>query len=134
MRKEFANELSCVNDQGLLSLTETSEVIGDEIITGILRCKTCGKQYNVVRGKPHIVSISSEQEAIELARFGEQWNWFLKGNFEDPKKSQYGWDSETILRDFFDMTGLTPETLDGKRILDAGSGASKMASFLTDTF
>jgi SAM-dependent methyltransferase len=70
----------------------------------------------------------------KTSHFGSQWRWYLSGKFENPNESTYGEDRNFILQDFWEMTGLTPETIRGTRILDAGSGSSKIAYHLTQVY
>jgi len=132
MREDFISSLVCCDDRGELSLDSVAERSHDEILSGALVCHTCRRRYTIEHGVPVVMNNPPPEEAP--VHFGEQWTWFLEGKFEDPTTSSLGESREFIVADFFDLTGLTPETLHGKRILDAGSGASKIAYHLTQSF
>lgn len=132
MRESFVEELRCPHDGAEVRLVETEAREADEIVTGTLSCGECQSRFRIEYGVPGMLRELVLGERV--SHFGNQWNWYLSGKFENPDESTYGEDREFILNDFWEMTGLTPETLRGKRILDVGSGSSKIAFHLTRVF
>jgi SAM-dependent methyltransferase len=106
--------------------------VADEIVSGTLECRNGDHRFPIEWGVPNMLREPVPNE--RMSHFGEQWNWYLSGKFENPDASTYGEDRGFILQDFWEMTGLTPESLPGKRILDVGSGSSKIAFHLTRAF
>jgi len=130
MTEDLIPELICIADDGELDLSRVEQRTGENVDTGKLRCRRCGRPYEIRQGVVCMMDVSNEPKS----HFGAQWNWFLQGRFENPAESTYGEDRDFILRDFFAMTNLTPATLAGRRILDAGSGSGKLSYHLMRTF
>ena len=85
MREDFVSSLVCCDDRDELSLDSVAESSADEILSGTLVCKACGRRYTIEHGVPVVMNIPPADEAP--VHFGAQWTWFLEGKFEDPTKS-----------------------------------------------
>src|SRR5437773_9670136 len=119
MLESFIPEIRCTRCGGEMRLLEPRQQIGGEIVAGTLECRSAAHRFPIEHGVPNVLREPMSGE--KTSHFGHQWTWYLSGKFENPNESTYGEDRAFILQDFWEMTGLTPETLRGKRILDAGS-------------
>lgn len=110
MKRRLVEHLRCTGCGGALSLSE-AEAREDEVLEGELRCGRCPGSFPVVRGVPRFVP----GEAY-ASSFGVQWNrWDLAQH-----DSFNG--TEIFRGRFMRYSGLDPESLSGKRLLDAGCG------------
>lgn len=80
------------------------------------RCLMCGKEFPLVRGVLRFVDASNYAES-----FGYQWQKFSRTQFKP----------ESPVRDFERKTGLRPEDLRGKLVLDVGCGMGRFADIAT---
>ena len=78
-------------------------------------CETCGKSYAVADGVGHFVPTESYASS-----FGFQWTKYARTQLDTDHMSQ----SE---KNFRSRTGLTPERLQGKWVLDVGCGMGRFA-------
>ena len=108
MNRGIASSLRCPRcDRPLALEGGTSE----DIATGTLTC-ACGKTYPIVRGIPRFAESASNRTAQS---FGMQWTTFdVARDAED----------QAVFRA---KTGLSPEEIAGKRVLDAGCGGGRYA-------
>jgi SAM-dependent methyltransferase len=83
------------------------------------RCSACARQFPVVRGVARFVDTESYADS-----FGYQWHQFDKTQLDNPEKDL----SEP---DFRRKTGLRPEDLKGKLVLDVGCGMGRFAEVAT---
>lgn len=109
MKPDATKYFVCPACHGDLTLSTTES--GPEIEGGSLSCGLCDKTYPVVRGVPRFVA--GEQYADT---FGRQWTrWSITQH-----------DSMNGTRVFHDRmaryTGWTPESMEGKVVVDAGCG------------
>ncbi len=95
---------------------------GETISEGALRCTECGTSYPIVRGIPRFVGSGDYADS-----FGFQWNRFKLEQFDSANGTTLSADR------FFSETGWTREWLDGKRVLDGGSGAGRFLDVATHT-
>lgn len=107
--------LVCPSCKSTLSLTKDAEQ-GSEIMSGILKCSACERQYPVVRGVPRFVNAESYAQS-----FGRQWNWFKAVQLD----SQNG--TQKSDRALAAATGWNDSQYAGALLLDAGVGAGRFA-------
>lgn len=113
MKKRLLDLLRCPDCMGRLDL-----VIGKrdkaEVEEGSLNCGHCKRSHPIVRSVPRFVE--SDPYA---GNFGLQWNVFSRTQLDSANGT-------TISRDkFVSITGLTPEQLKDKRVLDVGCGMGR---------
>jgi 2-polyprenyl-3-methyl-5-hydroxy-6-metoxy-1,4-benzoquinol methylase len=82
-------------------------------------CSACGRDFPMVRGVARFVDTESYADS-----FGYQWHKFDKTQLDNPEKDL----SEP---DFRRKTGLRPEDLKGKLVLDVGCGMGRFAEVAT---
>lgn len=103
---------SCKRELALL--TQCWE--GAEVISGVLRCEPCVREYPIVRGVPRFVSSDAYASS-----FGKQWTWFRDVQLDSRNGTRQSWD--TLRR----TTGWRDEDYRGRLVLDAGVGAGRFA-------
>ncbi|CAN5468300.1 hypothetical protein BH18ACI3_BH18ACI3_02980 [soil metagenome] len=115
MKEKLLDLLACPTCGGDLLLAYASKYDGKEIIEGVLTCKKCGREYEVVRGVPRFVDLTKiEEDKAETAEnFGWQWTHFTQ---EDAKYSEQllGW-----------LQPVKPEFFSGKIVLEGGCGKGR---------
>jgi SAM-dependent methyltransferase len=82
-------------------------------------CPSCGRSFPEVRGVLRFVDQSNYADS-----FGYQWHQFNRTQLDDPSRNF----SEP---DFIKKTGLKPEDLKGKLVLDVGCGMGRFAEVAT---
>jgi 2-polyprenyl-3-methyl-5-hydroxy-6-metoxy-1,4-benzoquinol methylase/uncharacterized protein YbaR (Trm112 family) len=113
LKCQLLDLLCCPACQANLMLVETQEASG-EVESGQLICKTCARQYPIVKYIPRFVSGSNYADS-----FGLQWNLFRKTQLDSHS-------GLSLSRErFFSSSDWTPEELAGKTILDVGCGAGR---------
>jgi len=112
MKARLANLLVCPNCRQGLSL-EISNQQGETIDAGIFRCARCVTQFPIRHGIPRFVS----SEAYSSS-FGFEWKRWRRTQFDTGSRNS----SENAFRA---STGVAPETLAGKLVLDAGCGSGR---------
>lgn len=108
--------LCCPRDHGAL----TMEPVGTRDFSNAshLRCATCNEKYPVVRGIPRFVP--SDDYA---GNFSLEWTFH--------RKTQLDTETNRISEDTFRIkTGLTPEEVRGKLVLDVGCGMGRFADVI----
>jgi|SRR5882672_4141094 len=110
MKAECAQWLKCLSCGGDLEVDQPS----GEVVDGRLRCR-CGVVVPIVRGVPRFVGTDAY-----AANFTFEWQRHRRTQFDSERSRQ----SEER---FFQVTGLAPTDLAGKRVLDAGIGAGRFA-------
>ncbi|MGB7068587.1 MAG: class I SAM-dependent methyltransferase, partial [Pyrinomonadaceae bacterium] len=84
--------LACPSCGGDILLADAGKYEGQEIITGIMTCRKCAREYKIVRGVPRFVDLAKvDGDKLETAEnFGWQWTHFTQ---EDTKYSDQflGW-------------------------------------------
>ena len=117
MKEAALGFLRCPECGGSLRL-EVRERAGDEIILGEMSCH-CGKRYPVEEGIAQFVSQGY------TASFSFQW--FAQK--EGPETAAL---SRREKENFLKRLGIAPETLKGKRVLDAGCGRGTLTVVMSD--
>jgi SAM-dependent methyltransferase len=118
MKTRLLEILVCPSCKGDLSL-RADQVTDGEIITGALACAPCRTIYPVTAGIPRFTGQDAYAES-----FGDEWHRFRTvqiDSLNDTTESQDG---------FRRKTGLTPEDLRGRLVLDAGVGAGRYAEVM----
>lgn len=112
MNERLAKLLVCPHCRAELSL-EISDQQNGKIISGNFHCGACTAEFPIQKGIPRFVS----GEAY-TASFGFEWKRWRRTQFDTTSRKS----SETA---FTASTGVSPETLGGKLVLDAGCGSGR---------
>lgn len=93
----------------------------EQVKTGTIECRSCGKSYPIIRGLPRFVPESNYAES-----FGFQWNIHSRTQLDS-------YTGLPISRNrVFEVTRWDA-SLPGERILEAGSGAGRFTEVLVST-
>ncbi len=114
MRESLVAWLRCPSCRGALAL-KPEEWSLDHVMTGCLGCDRCGASYPIVRGIPRFVPTD-----FYTGNFSFQWNRFARTQVDEG-----GRDSSAVT--FVEKTGLRPESLKGRLVLDVGVGSGRYA-------
>jgi len=112
MKKELVGLLACPSCRGALEVNVT-KTEGEEITEGRIRCISCGKDFAVTGGIPRF------SEPSHTRSFSLEWKLHSKTQFDSYTKRRF---SEVT---FFERTGLSPDGLHGRLVLDAGCGSGR---------
>lgn len=107
-RSEVAAEMLSVLQ--CLSCRARLEDEGDELV-----CTGCGRKYPKINGVIRFVNAENYADS-----FGFQWQRYARTQLDDATSDQSD-------KDFRRKTGLTPEDLKGKLVLDVGCGMGRFA-------
>jgi ubiquinone/menaquinone biosynthesis C-methylase UbiE/uncharacterized protein YbaR (Trm112 family) len=113
MQLRLLKILACPKCLGELSCNPASTE-GEEIVVGTLKCKQCGKTYDIKAGIPRFVE--SENYA---SSFGYQWNRFKSEQIDSINGTRLS------AKRLYSETDWSAEWMKGKWILDAGCGAGR---------
>jgi len=115
MKEKLLDMLACPTCGGDILLANAGKYEDKEIIEGVLSCRKCTREYNIVRGVPRFVDLGRiEQDKAETAEnFGWQWTHFTQ---EDTKYSDQflGW-----------LQPVKPGFFEGKVVLEGGCGKGR---------
>jgi uncharacterized protein YbaR (Trm112 family) len=117
LKAEAIRYLICPACQGLLSL-EAEQSDAEEILQGKLRC-SCGSLHPVREG---IAEFVTEKYT---ASFSFQWL-----AMEDSPENMQA--TRQVYVDFLARSGVDPERLRGRRVLDAGCGRGPLTALLSE--
>ena len=109
----------CPKDQGFLNLKNSSDEINNHIKNGVLVCKTCNKEYPIVNGIPRFVELDNYTDS-----FSFEW--------EKHARTQLEIDVPYTVKIFDDTIGFKKDQINGKLILDAGSGAGRFVTMVLE--
>ncbi len=113
MKRDLTMLLCCPDCRADLTLRdETPE--RTEVETGALECTRCGTSYPILRGIPRFVPSDAY-----VGSFSYEWNRWNKVQLDVANGRR---ESEET---FAEKTGLTPDDLRGKLVLDVGCGAGR---------
>jgi SAM-dependent methyltransferase len=112
MKARLANLLVCPQCQAELSL-EITDRNGENIVSGIFHCTPCRAQFPVKNGIPRFVA----SEAY-TSSFSFEWKSWRRTQFDTAHR-------KTSSVSFAASTGVRPESLAGKLVLDAGCGSGR---------
>ncbi|MEX2450268.1 MAG: methyltransferase domain-containing protein [Rhodospirillales bacterium] len=123
MHRELLDILICpiCRSDGPLELKEI-EHSEDDIIKGILSCRACRKEYQIVNGIPRFAEIDQNYAQA----FGYQWN-----RWRTVQVDRHAGHTLSTARLFQD-TRWTPNSLTGMLVLDAGCGAGRFTDVLAE--
>ena len=113
MKPELINVLCCPECQGSLHPHDLQEKDG-RWQSGSLECQ-CGQRYPIRDFIPRFVT-----DDAYVDNFSYEWTIHSKTQI-DSRASSRSWTT------FFEKTGITPESLRGKRVLDVGVGSGRFA-------
>ena len=111
MKRQLLDWLRCPGCQGWLSLSASSEEDG-EVLEGVLECE-CELRFPVMKGIPRFAL--GEQYAESL---GYQWKRQPFTQFDRDGQNE-------TERTFLEKTGISPDQLSGRLVLDVGCGAGR---------
>lgn len=109
MKPDATRYFVCPTCRGDLTLSSCES--GPEIETGTLECEACDRRYPIVRGVPRFVM--DEQYADTFGRQWTRWSVTQHDSMNGPHIFH-----DRMLR----YTGWTPESMEGKVVVDAGCG------------
>lgn len=72
MKKTLIDKLCCPLDKGLLDVKVFAEDTEDNIIEGLMTCKTCQRYYPIVYGVPVMTPDEYREAALEKS-FLDRW-------------------------------------------------------------
>lgn len=116
------NDLVCPTCSKGLDLGEDSSEL-EGVLPEFVACRECAKRFPVDVSLGSFVTDLKEQERT-ASTFGFEWNAFWKGLFD--KGDVFGLSFSDTRQYFLSSTGLSPEDLDGLKILDAGTGSGRI--------
>jgi SAM-dependent methyltransferase/uncharacterized protein YbaR (Trm112 family) len=115
MRSDAVHSLRCPLCLGEVGLERSVDPTQD-VENGTLICASCPGSYPIVRGIPRFVGGDNYASS-----FGFQWNQFRRTQLDSTT-------GKGISRDRFTRSsGVSPEDLEGKLVLDVGCGAGRFA-------
>jgi 2-polyprenyl-3-methyl-5-hydroxy-6-metoxy-1,4-benzoquinol methylase len=106
--EEILSVLRCLSCRGHL------QDRGSELV-----CTSCGREYPQINGVTRFVTAENYADS-----FGFQWQRYARTQLDDAASGQSN-------KDFPRKTGLTPEDLKGKLVLDVGCGMGRFADVAT---
>jgi ubiquinone/menaquinone biosynthesis C-methylase UbiE/uncharacterized protein YbaR (Trm112 family) len=113
MDNSFLAHLVCPFCKDALELDSNST--GD-----VLTCSKCTQKYQVVNGIPRFVSQQYSNS------FGFEWQAFAKTQLDSYTGTNISYNR------FVECTGIKPESLEGKRVLEVGCGAGRFLEVLSN--
>jgi SAM-dependent methyltransferase len=118
MKPRLRELLVCPRCKGDLILrADTTK--GDEVSTGLLGCRPCGADYPIRGGIPRFVGDDAYAES-----FGEEWHRFRTVQLDSANGMRQSEEGFTL------KTGLGPDDVRGRLVLDAGVGAGRYAEVM----
>lgn len=115
MKATLLEIVACPCCKGSL-VPQFERCVGDEIVTGILKCNSCGGEHPIQNGIPRFVPKQTDADS-----FGFQWNRFSTTQLDS--HSQLPISKQRL----FHSTGWDWDAMKGKRVLDVGCGAGRFA-------
>ena len=134
MLESLADHLICPSCEAAVTVAEREQQENAEILSGILTCHGCGKQFPIASGVPHmeIGDPATAQDHVADS-FGFEWNLYHEGELETGDVL-WGRKLEDEVATFCETLEVNPETLKGKWVLDAGCGSGFMTVELARRF
>ena len=117
MRLRLLQFIACPRCGGDLDVRSAAEDDDGEIISGEIVCQLCSADWPIIRAIPRFIDgVRTEADLREVYAdsFGHQWTTF-------------DWEREEDEFEFFQITDVTPDSLEGKVTLDAGCGGGRFA-------
>jgi SAM-dependent methyltransferase len=116
VKNSFLDLVACLYCKEPLHLAEDASWDRKEVMTGALKCASCGRSYPIQDGIPRLLPDELAYEIPEAARaFGSQWQ-FLSTLQEKNRQELQSY-----------ISPLTEEIFQDKVVLDAGCGSGKFA-------
>lgn len=120
MKKSFAALLCCPSCQGPLDLhADDDPARPDDVASGLLRCPRCSHDWSIRGGIPRFVTSD-----FYAGNFSLEWTRHRLTQLDSARSSE---SEET----FAQKTGLTPDDLRGKLVLDVGCGMGRFSDVAT---
>jgi uncharacterized protein YbaR (Trm112 family) len=120
MKSKLLEILVCPKCKGDLTLQSPDINTDEEIISGILACKSCEETYQIFNGIPRFVPMENYANS-----FGLQWNLFKSEQVDDQNGFKISEER------FYSVTEWEKKWLNGKLILDAGCGAGRFLDIVS---
>ena len=128
MRNELLKILACPRCRGDLKI-ENPIYREDHIWEGNLVCKRCKISFPIKNGVPRLL-VTDDRDLRFIARaYGYLFLAYFKRKFEI--STLYGITEDEEMQKFFSALEITPQELEGKRILDAGCGVGRLIKNLS---
>ena len=125
MKHSLLDIIRCIKCSNNLFLKEYELVVEkNEIKTGILECKGCGKQYPIISGVP-VFQADASIHNITAKAFSEQWKAHNDGLFE--KQQVFGFTENDYIAHFCYAFGIKNHHSLEELILEAGIGSGLLA-------
>lgn len=121
MRREDIKYLACPICRGGVTILRAEEQNKDDIKTGILQCRVCTKEYNIVQHIPRFAPLENYAKG-----FGLEWMMHAKTQYDSYSSSNI-----SEIR-FFNETGW-PRRMEGQIILEVGSGSGRFTQQAAST-
>jgi len=118
MKPRLLELLVCPACKGDLT-ARTDQVTDGEIVTGALACAACRASYPVTAGIPRFVGHDAYAES-----FGDEWHRFRTVQIDSLNGTTQSEDGFRL------KTGLSPDDVRGRLVLDAGVGAGRYAEVM----
>ena len=118
MKPRLLELLVCPACKGDLT-ARTDQVTDGEIVTGALACAACRTSYPVTAGIPRFVGHDAYAES-----FGDEWHRFRTVQIDSLNGTTQSEDGFRL------KTGLSPDDVRGRLVLDAGVGAGRYAEVM----
>src|SRR5262245_41864469 len=118
MKPRLRDILVCPRCRGGLSL-RADQVEADDVVTGSLSCPPCAANYAITGGIPRFVSSDGYAES-----FGDEWHRFRTVQIDSANRTAASEESVAA------KTGLGPDDVRGRVVLDAGVGAGRYAEVM----
>src|ERR1044072_4024360 len=119
MKARLQQLLACPQCKGDHTL-KADQSSGDEILVGLLRCSSCGVDFPIRGGIPRFVGGDAYAES-----FGDEWHRFRTVQLDSANGSRECEDGFRL------KTGLGPDDVRGRLVLDAGVGAGRYAEVMS---
>jgi SAM-dependent methyltransferase len=114
MKPALLEHLVCPLDGGALTLA-ASEEVGGEVLTGVLTCTECGREYPILRGVPRMVAGALPADMAHTARnFAASWKLWKDIDDERYRGQFLAW-----------LQPLRPEDFQERLVLDCGCGKGR---------
>ena len=134
MLDSLVDHLVCPTCEEPVTVSEKGQEEAAEILSGTLTCHGCRKEFPIISGIPHmeIGDPTTAQDHVADS-FGFEWNLYHNGKLETGDVL-WGRKLEDEVATFCETLKVTPESIKGKWVLDAGCGSGFLTLELARRF